>query len=109
MRKKTLIGPAETEDLYLDIENLNPVLTRKKSTDIFIVHVNARSWVKNFDSFTSLFDRMAHPPEILCITETRLKDSKLDWQKNVTKIRNYDPIKYDNSPTDAGAGVLQFM
>ena len=103
-----LIGPDETAELYLDIKNLNQVLRNKKVNDIFVFHVNAVSWVANFASFTSLFDRMMHPPDIICITETRLQDKKFDWQKRFIGIRHYEPIRYDNSPSDAG-GVAVYM
>ena len=69
-KNKIVIGPSETADLYLSIENLNSVLRKKSEKDIFIVHFNARSWVKHFDTFKSLFDRMTHVPDIVCVSET---------------------------------------
>ena len=71
-----LVGSAETTDLYLSINNLNSVLQNKTDKDIFAIHFNAVSWVKNFDSFVSLFDRMIHLPDI-CVTETRFHDDKI--------------------------------
>lgn len=106
-QNNVLIGPAETADLYLSINNLNAVLQNKTAKDIFVIHFNAVSWVKNFDSFMSLFDRMNHCPDVICVTETRLKDSKIHWQKNLVAIENYD-LKYDNSPSDAG-GVAVYL
>ena len=106
-QKKVVIGPTETADLYLSLDNLNAVLGEKAANDIFVIHFNAVSWVKNFDSFTSLFDRMTHCPDIICVSETKLKDGKINWQKNLVQIENYD-LKYDNSPSDAG-GVAVYI
>ena len=44
---------------------------------------------------------MTHCPDIICVSETKLKDGKINWQKNLVQIENYD-LKYDNSPNDAG-------
>ena len=74
------IGPTETADLYVSLNQLSSALQIKTHNDIFAIHFNARSWVKHFDSFTSFFDRMTHRPEIICVSETRLKDGKIDWQ-----------------------------
>ena len=100
-----LVGPTETADLYLSMDNLNSVLREKSNKDIFIVHFNAVSWVKNFDSFMSLFDQMNHSPDLICVSETRLKDGKVNWQKNLVSIDGFD-IKYDNSPSDAGGVAI---
>ena len=104
-QKNIVIGPSETADLYMNLDNLNAVLQTKSAHDLFVIHFNAVSWVKNFDSFTSLFDRMTRHPDIICVTETRLKDGKISWQKNLVHIDNYD-LKYDNSPTDAGGVAI---
>ena len=106
-QKNIVIGPSETADLYLSLDNLNAVLRKKSANDIFVIHYNAVSWVKNFDSLISLFDRMTHQPDIICVSETRLKDSKINWQINLIDIENYD-LKYDNSPSDAG-GVAVYI
>ena len=39
------------------------------------------------------------------MSETRLKDEKLDWQKKLVKLSDYD-LKYDNSPSDAGGVAI---
>ena len=101
------LGPAEPTDEYLSISNLNSVLQNKTDKDIFAIHFNAVSWVKNFDSFVSLFDRMIHLPDIICVTETRFHDDKIEWQKNLVAIENYE-LNYDNSPSDAG-GVAVYL
>ena len=50
---------------------------------------------------------MTHCPDIICVSETKLKDGKINWQKNLVQIENYD-LKYDNSPSDAG-GVAVYI
>ena len=104
-QNNVLIGPTETADLYISMDNLNSVLRGKLDKDIFIVHFNAVSWVKNFDSFMSLFDQMNHSPDLICVSETKLKDGKINWQKNLVSIDGFE-LKYDNSPSDAGGVAI---
>ena len=73
------ISPVETADLYLDLVDINCMLRNENEKDLFMIHFNAVSWVHNFDSYKALIDRMKCKPEVICVSETRLKDEKIDW------------------------------
>ena len=90
---------SEDQTMYHTIDGMNK-LQNKNLGDISIVHLNARSLILNFDSIISFLEK-ANLPEIICVSETRLKDKKIDWQSKLVAIQNYDLV-YDNSPTCAG-------
>ena len=93
----------EDQIMYHSIESMNKIQNRNAG-DISIVHVNARSLVLNFDSIVSFLEKV-NLPEIICVSETRLKDNKINWQSKLVTIPNYDLI-YDNSPTNAGGVAI---
>ena len=64
---------SEDQTMYHTIESMNK-LQNKNLGDISIVHINARSLVLNFDSIISFLEK-ANLPEIICVSETRLKDN----------------------------------
>ena len=90
---------SEDQSSYYSVEGMSKI-QNKNLGDISIVHVNARSLVLNFDSIISFLEK-ANLPEIICISETRLRDKKIKWQKKLVTIPNYDLV-YDNSLTSAG-------
>ena len=94
-----------TTTKYSDIEEINK-LAQNHINDVFIVHMNAVSLVANFDKITLFLEKISFP-DIICVSETRLKDEKIDFQKHLISIPNYDLI-FDNSPTNAG-GVAIFV
>ena len=71
--------------------------------NIIIFHANIRSLQKNFQSLLDLINTFTKYPDIICITETRLRGSPL---MNVT-LPNYE-LLYSNSPTNAG-GVAMYI
>ena len=101
----TQISPSETADFYLDLEDVDCMLRNKNDTDIYVIHFNAVSWVHNFDHFKALIDKMKCKPEVICVSETRLKDEKIEWQRKLVKLPDYD-LEYDNSPSDAGGVAI---
>ena len=44
-------------------------------------------------------------PDVICVSETKLKDEKIDWQEKMVDIPNYK-LLYDNSKTDAGGVAI---
>ena len=53
----------------------------------------------------SLISQAKVPPHFICISETRLKDKKIDWQSVLVNIPNYE-LHYDNSKTSAGGVAI---
>ena len=104
------IARSENETLlsYYNIQDVNTLLQSKTNKDLFIVHLNASSLPLHFDSISSLFmDKMKCHPDIICITESRLQDKKIDYQLNFVGLPHYK-LRYDNSPTRAG-GVAVYV
>ena len=94
--------------LYYSVEDLNSMLQSKLPGDLFTIHINASSLPKHFDTISSLcIDKFNRHPDIICITESRLKDKKIDDQLKFIGLDDYKLI-YDNSPTNAG-GVAVYV
>ena len=95
-------------DSYANIDDLNSILKTKTVGDILIAHINSVSLQAHFDSISSLINNKMHkPPDVICFSETRLKDDKIDYQANFVDLPNYE-LFYDNSPTCAG-GVAVYV
>ena len=97
---------AEGVSKYYSMSDLNSVLTSKAQNDLFILHLNIVSLVKYIDELKSTLSKTKVVPDIICLTETRLMDKKLVWQKKLIKIPNYDLFSYVNSPTTAGGVAI---
>ena len=97
---------AEGISRYYSMSDLNSVLTSKAQNDLFILHLNIVSLVKYIDELKSTLSKTKVVPDIICLTETRLMDKKLVWQKKLIKIPNYDLFSYVNSPTTAGGVAI---
>ena len=79
---------------YYSTDDINLKFDRSNSDDIFILHVNAVSLVANFDELSRLiFDKIDCAPHIICVSETRLKNEKIDFQKNLVSIPCFDLLQ----------------
>jgi len=86
---------------YHSIEGLNYSLSKLSDNDFFALHLNAVSLVSNFDEIHSFISaKCATSPDILCLSETRFKDEKIEAQTQLTSITGYN-LAYDNSKTSA--------
>ena len=65
------------------------------------MHLNARSLSKNIEEIQSLITIIKDSPDIICISETKLHDDKIDCQSNLVKLPGY-ALVYNNSTTQAG-------
>ena len=99
-----------TDSLFQSFsKNISPCLYYSVDTRILnnskqnasIFHANIRSLQKNFDSLLDLFNTFTKYPDIICLTETRLKGSPYI---NVT-LSDYE-LLYSNSPTNAGGVAI---
>ena len=89
------------------MDDLNTRLDQKTVSDLFITHLNIVSLVADIDSIKSMIAKMKKRPDIICISESRLKDKKIDWQSALVTIEDYT-LKHDNSKTSAG-GVAVYV
>ena len=88
---------------YQNLKILNSALTSED--DLLILHMNIVSLVANFDSVKSLISQAKVTPHFICVTETRLKDKKIDWQSALVNLPDYE-LHYDNSKTSAGGVAI---
>ena len=88
-------------DAYQSLSNLQNILKTKEKGDLFVMHLNASSVPKHFDRIESLINKTN--PDVLCITETRFNNKKIDYQIAMAAHPNY-VLKYDNAPTKSGVG-----
>ena len=68
---------------------------------LFILHVNIKSLLRNLHRLEDLLLLIKYPPDVLCITETKIKNNPL---RNIT-IPGYDFFHAD-SPTNAGGVAI---
>ena len=91
---------------HYGLEELNDFLRNKQENDLFALHLNAVSLVSNFDEIRSLISAKTEClPDIICISETRLKDNKIEAQTQLVNHPEYNLI-YDNSSTSAGGAAI---
>ena len=89
---------------YLCLEDVKTICIDKQECDISIVHINAVSLVANFDNIACFLENINFP-DVICISETRLKNEKINWQSNLVSLPNYN-MQYDNSLTCAGGVAI---
>ena len=85
-------------------ENVSKLIKEGKDKDISVIHLNAVSLVANFDTISNFLEGLNFP-DVICISETRLKNDKIDWQLQLVGLPNYD-LHYDNSPSNAGGVAI---
>ena len=64
---------------------------------LFLLHVNIRFFQNNFESFLGFLQTFKKLPDLICVSETKLKSLPL---LNIS-IPNYE-FYFSNSPTNAG-------
>ena len=108
------IAPSNLLDLsstfYHGTEDLNCKLQFCRGDDgLFLLHLNTRSLIKRLDEddIKNLLKNLDYSPDVILISETKLKDDDMDWQINFITISGYK-VLYDNSKTYAG-GVAMYV
>ena len=86
---------------YCDFSSLQAF--KQRDHELLVLHVNIRSLQKNFDDLYQLICQFKHSPDIICLSETRLKNQV---PINVN-IHGYNFVNA-NSPTNAG-GVGMYV
>ena len=89
---------------YYNTEEANLEI-KKAPGDILLIHINAVSLCKNYDTIIDTLAELKPNPSIIFLSETRLHDSKLKEQLKQVRIEGYR-IVYDNSPTNAGGTAI---
>ena len=80
---------------YCDFSSLQAF--KQRDHELLVLHVNIRSLQKNFDDLYQLICQFKYPPDIICLSETRLKD-----QVPINVNTNGYNFVNANSPTNAG-------
>ena len=79
---------------YYNEQELNDLIGNKKDAINFsLLHLNARSLLKNFDKFTQLLDSSQHEFSAIGISETWLNDINEDYV-NITGYRSSHGIEW---------------
>ena len=74
---RTIYGHTDLSSVskYYNIENYNLYTTALAKDYLNILHINIRSFQKNFDNLISFIKCFPKPPDIIAVTETWLKES----------------------------------
>ena len=87
---------------YHDIASINNHASNNYN-DLLLIHFNTRSLQKNIDKLTHHILQLKKLPDIIAITETKLKKDEL--QTNIG-ISGYNFIHSDHSDSDSQAGAV---
>ena len=91
---------------YHTIEDLNSSdLISVNDDDVFILHLNAVSLCAKYELLIDMLSDLKEKPSIICVSETRLSDSKISSQINEIDLPGYSFV-YDNSATNAGGTAI---
>ena len=92
-----------TQDLsstkYFDADRISSL--KITFTDLFIIHINIRSLNKNIDDLLEFLTEIGTHPNIICLTETQLKQSSLVNNK----IPGYKFCHVDSDTNAGGVGI----
>ena len=92
-----------TQDLsstkYFDADRISSL--KITSADLFIIHINIRSLNKNIDDLLEFLTGIDTRPNIICLTETRLKQNSLVN----TQIPGYKFCHVDSDINAGGVGI----
>lgn len=93
----------EYDQLFLDSSNCSRTMSSSNiyhnpNHEVLFIHINIRSLNKNVDKLHNLITNLVSQPDIIAITETKIKNEKLGFNVD---LENYDFIHSD-SPTNAG-------
>lgn len=81
-------------------------LVRNKTSDLSIIHFNARSLNKNIDSITNYLETLNHKFPLLAFSETWLKDD--NTSPALTNIDGYN-LAHDDRHGKKGGGVALYI
>ena len=70
----------DSDEHYYNLDNLNGLLDNNH--ELLVLHLNIDSLVKYVDEVKSLVSNLKIKPHIICITETRLMNKKLNGNQN---------------------------
>ena len=84
---------------YHNIDNVSTLISN--NDNLFLFHLNIRSLQKHLDSLKELLHQLSTPPDVICITESKLKDG---FSCSVS-IPDYN-FFCANSPTNAGGVAI---
>ena len=101
------LSSLKERDSYHSINHLNEKLNLESKGDLFVLHFNIVSLVLHKDAIASMISKTKVKPDVICVSESRLQDKKIEWQEKLVHIPNYKLV-YDNSETNAG-GVAVYI
>ena len=94
---------------YHSIEDLNLNLGKSQGKNLFIIHFNIVGLVLHKDDIDLLIKKMVNKPDIICITESRLKDEKIKWQSGLVPYQITNCLKTFVITPKQAPEVLRFM
>ena len=81
---------------------LLPINNGHNNESLFIIHINIRSLNKNFDSLLEFLHLLFAVPDIICLSETKIKDENITV---LLRIPNYEFIHADSKTNAVGVAM----
>lgn len=73
---RNYLGSLADKDIYHSITNVNEKLNCDSKGDLFVLHLNIVSLVLYRDEIAHMLSRMKVQPDVICVSESKLKDDK---------------------------------
>ena len=91
----------------IDVETFASLLNSKDEDEILIIHINARSLLKNVENIQEFLDTLDKLPDIICISETKIRNHlKIEFEDtfgfNQIQLQGYHPFIYNKTETYFG-------
>ena len=96
----SLNQPFKTLEMYLFI-NYSKLQTCPKNNSLTILHLNIRTFNKNFDELYEFLVSFRLRLDIICLTETRIKKDRF----KIITISEHDFFQVDLQSSSGGAAV----
>ena len=100
--EEDFVDNAETSKYYKSFD-LKTVFS-SKSKEVTMLHVNIVSMIKNFEKLEKLLGSMEKWPEVIAISETRLKSHHSD--SYIPSLEGYDFVRKDSELNCGGVGIF---
>ena len=96
-----------TKCSLLDVESFSSLLNSKDENEILLLHINARSLLKNVESIKEFLDTLDKLPDIICISETKIRNHlNVEFEETLgfdqIQLSGYHPFIYNKTETFFG-------
>ena len=91
-----------------NLETFSSLLNSKEDNEFLLIHINARSLSKNVESVQEFLDTLDKLPDVICVSETKIKE-KTNFDFNQICLDRYHPFIHNNTQTHFGGTGIYIL